>query len=158
MGERLGRKVCDTLQVCTFCIISKKVNLFIYSSYFIQDSGIVLPFGTTGFMVHPPFCRPIIMIIVWDVICLLWTHYEDGLLREDDIQKQEKIPWLYVDGQVIMMEPNLISRRVLCKRVITTMIRMGLVEQTNVYKYIYIYIYSFFLLDFQIKYNRFTLI
>src|SRR6185312_4361627 len=35
----------------------------------------VIPYGTAGKVIVVPHLGPILVITVWDVICLLWTHY-----------------------------------------------------------------------------------
>ncbi|UZO28697.1 uncharacterized protein OCT59_022211 [Rhizophagus irregularis] len=75
--------------------IIKNINR--YSRYLNKTQGIVLAFNTTGVMVHPPFCRPILMITVWAMFVMGALHHEDSSLRGDEFQKQERIPWRNVD-------------------------------------------------------------
>lgn len=87
------------------------LNFFIFLYYYFEKErkskfihrilfrtqGIVLAFNTTGVMVHPPFCRPILMITVWAMFVMGALHHEDSSLRGDEFQKQERIPWRNVD-------------------------------------------------------------
>ncbi|CAB5315449.1 unnamed protein product [Rhizophagus irregularis] len=59
-----------------------------------RTQGIVTPFGTAGIMVTPPFCRQVPMITVWDVVCLLWTHYLMKMGFEDGMNYQDKMSYL----------------------------------------------------------------
>src|SRR5688572_16484874 len=57
--------------------------------------GTVIPFGTAGIMVSLPFCRPVLMVTIWDVVCLLWAYYiyhEDGFRGGDELSRQIKLP------------------------------------------------------------------
>src|SRR3954454_10634302 len=40
-----------------------------------RTQGTVMPFGTAGIMVKPPWCHPVLMVTIWNVVCLLWTYY-----------------------------------------------------------------------------------
>ncbi len=54
-----------------FCTISKdrKENMYLTNNILCRTQGTVMPFGPTGIMVSPPFCHPILMIMVQDIVC-----------------------------------------------------------------------------------------
>ncbi|RGB42068.1 hypothetical protein C1646_738717 [Rhizophagus diaphanus] len=81
MGEKLGRKVCDTLQDSGDRIAVR------YHGFYGTSS--ILP---SDYNDNSVGCN------MFALDALHREDHKDGLLREDDIQKQEKIPWLYVEG------------------------------------------------------------
>ncbi|PKC14814.1 hypothetical protein RhiirA5_451273 [Rhizophagus irregularis] len=80
MNERLGRKVCDTQDS------GDHIVAWYHGSY---GTSSILP---SDYNDNSVGCN----MFVLDA--LHHEDHKDGLLREDCIQKQDKIPWLYVEG------------------------------------------------------------
>ncbi|CAB4428999.1 unnamed protein product [Rhizophagus irregularis] len=80
-----------------------------------RANGTIIPFGTAGIMVQPPFCRPVLMITVWDVVCLLWTHYIMGMSFLEEMSYRNKKKYLSrmlinLTDKMEMMEENALGR------------------------------------------------
>ncbi|CAB5381030.1 unnamed protein product [Rhizophagus irregularis] len=80
MNERLDRKVCDTQDSGDHIVVRY------HGSY---GTSSILP---SDYNDNSVGCN----MFVLDA--LHHEDHKDGLLREDCIQKQDKIPWLYVEG------------------------------------------------------------
>src|SRR6185369_11584199 len=72
----------------------------------------MIPYGTTGKVIVVPHLRPILVITVWDVICLLWTHHISSPPRtglQNQMTYLMKMLELLAE-KIFKMEENVLAR------------------------------------------------
>ncbi|CAG8707911.1 uncharacterized protein OCT59_028873 [Rhizophagus irregularis] len=77
MDKRSGNEICSTFQIPSFALFSKDKNKNMYFSNDILCRKLrnAIPFRSEGIIVKPSCYHPILVVMVWDVISLLWMNY-----------------------------------------------------------------------------------